>query len=139
MSSLAPNLAVLAEDALERLGERNSLWFQGEMIKNTTIYGRSRRLQRAFAEMGLGRGDNVCLCMINNPIVYSIFGAGFRSGATVVPVIPQLTPVELRYIFDHTECKSIITDVLFPAATLVAVLAWGYVALNHFAHIVSAV
>ena len=35
--------------------------------------------------------------------------------------------------------KSIIADVLFPAATLVAVLTWGYVALNHFAHIVSAV
>ncbi len=35
--------------------------------------------------------------------------------------------------------KSIIVDVVFPAATLVAVLAFGYVALNHFAHIVNAV
>ena len=34
--------------------------------------------------------------------------------------------------------KRILTDVVFPAATLVAVFAWGYVALNHFAHIVAA-
>ena len=106
----AKNLALLAEQALERLGTQNMLWFQGDVFTNQFLYEQSRRLQRGFDAQGLGAGDNICHCMSNHPLVYAVFGAIFRSGATAVPVIHQLTPAELRYIFSHTETRCIVTD-----------------------------
>lgn len=104
------NLAELGADAIERHGERMSMVYQGEEILNTTFFERSQRLQRAFSEMGLGKDTMMCLTMINHPLVYSVFGGCFRSATTVVPVMFQLTPPELRYIYGHTEAQAIITD-----------------------------
>lgn len=106
----ATNLPMLAEEAAERLGERATLLFSGERVTNLTILERGRRFHRAFMELGLKRGDVAALCMVNHPLVYSVFSGGFRTGATVAPVMFQLTPPELRYIFSHTEAKCIITD-----------------------------
>ncbi len=105
------NVAALAEHAANRLGERKSMDFDGQSVTNFQTRSRARRLQRAFSELGVGRGDNVCLCMLNHPYVYAIFGGIFRTGATAVPVIFQLAVPELRYIFGHTEAKGIVTDV----------------------------
>lgn len=104
------NLAELGADAIERHGERMSMVYQGEEILNTTFFDRAQRFQRAFLEMGLGKGKNLCLTMINHPLVYSVFGGAFRSGTTAVPVMFQLTPPELNYIYGHTETNAIITD-----------------------------
>ena len=110
--SSALNLAVLAEDAVARLGERTSMVFDGKKITNTIILERARRLQRAFAELGLEQGKVVSMCMVNHPYVYSVFGGGFRTGGTLVPVMFQLTAAELRYIFSHTESMGIVTDAM---------------------------
>lgn len=108
----SPNLAVLAEDAAARFGERTSLVFDGKKISNFVILERARRLQRAFSDLGLKRGKVVSMCMINHPYVYSVFGGGFRTGGTMVPVMFQLTAAELRYIFAHTESIGIVTDAM---------------------------
>lgn len=106
------SLAELAEQAIEIQGEKKSMVFQGEDFLNTTMMGWARRLQSAFEELGLGKGDAMCLCMVNNPKVNSVFQGGFRTGATVVPVMFQLTPDELRYIFSHTDARGIVTDAM---------------------------
>ncbi len=106
------SLPELAEQSIERLGEKKSMVFQGEDILNTTMMGWSRRLQTAFQELGFGKGDVMCLCMVNHPMVNSVFQGGFRTGGTVVPVMFQLTTEELRYIFSHTEAKCIVTDAM---------------------------
>ena len=104
--------AELPEMEVERRGEHVSLFMDGERVTNVTILERSRRLQRAFAGLGLGRGDVACLCMLNHPYVNSVFGGIFRTGATAVPVMAQLTPPELRYIFSHTEARAVVTDAM---------------------------
>ena len=103
-------LPELASSAMDRLGERVSMVYQNEKVLNTTIYDRAQRLHGAFTDLGLGKGDVMCLCMVNHPMVNSVFGGGFRTSATVVPVMFQLTVPELEYIFGHTEAKAIITD-----------------------------
>ena len=110
--SSAPNLAALAEDALARTGERISLILDGKKITNTIILERARRLQRAFTDLGMEKGKAVSMCMVNHPYVYSVFGGGFRTGGTLVPVMFQLTAAELRYIFAHTESIGVITDAM---------------------------
>jgi long-chain acyl-CoA synthetase len=104
------NLAELAVNAIDRLGERVSMVFRDEEVLNTQTFERSKRLQTAFMDHGIIKDSVVCLTMINNPMVHAVFGAGFRSAATVVPVMFQLTPTELRYIYSHTETQCIVTD-----------------------------
>lgn len=107
---MADNLAALAEEAAERLGERKSMDFDGETITNFETLSRSRRFHRAFSELGVARGDHICISMLNHPFVYGIFGGLFRTGGTAVPVMAQLTVREMNYIFGHTEAKGIVTD-----------------------------
>ena len=104
------NLATLAEQALDRHGERESLVFNGQRFKNTDLHVRARRLQRGLEELGIRRGEFVVLVMINNPAVYEVFGAIFRTGATVVPVMFMLTELELRFVLEDTQAKTIVTD-----------------------------
>ncbi len=107
----ARTVAALAEEAAERLGPRDSLLFKGEPVSNMLVLERARRLQRAFADLGLRKGKVAALCMINHPLVYSVFGGIFRTGGTAVPMMFQLTPSELNYILGHTEAAGVVTDV----------------------------
>ena len=81
------NLPELAESALERLGELVTLDFEGQTYTNLQMMDWSQRLQGALTRLGLGRGDFAVMCLINHPMVFSVFGGIFRTGATAVPCI----------------------------------------------------
>ncbi len=109
------NLAQLAEESIQRLGQRRSLVFENEDVTNVQIMDRARRFQNAFMELGISKGKHVALYMVNHHLVYSAFQGIFRAGATSVPVMYQLTTNELRYILSDTKAEGLITDttVLF--------------------------
>jgi len=106
----ARNLAQLAEQSMQGRGDRHAMLFDGEFVSHATILARAKRLQGALTEFGLRRDKVVAMCMTNHPLVYSVFGGIFRTGGIAVPVLTQLSPSELRYIFDHTEAIGIVTD-----------------------------
>ena len=66
------NLAELAEEALQRLGERKSLIFEGKELTNAEIQADARRCHRALAGLGLRTGHVVALCMVNDPLSFSM-------------------------------------------------------------------
>ncbi|REJ76995.1 MAG: acyl-CoA synthetase [Acidobacteria bacterium] len=109
-SSIPGDLASLAEHAHQRLGERRSLWFEGGWVTNTETLERARRLHRAFAELGLGKGRIGALCMINDPLIYPVFQGIFRTGGAAVPVMFQLSASELRFILEDTRAHLVVTD-----------------------------
>jgi long-chain acyl-CoA synthetase len=104
------NLAELAQSALERLGERVTLDFEGQPYTNLQMMAWSQRLQSALTRLGLKKGDFAVMCLINHPMVFSIFGGIFRTGAAAVPVMFMLAAAELRYVLTDTKAKCIFTD-----------------------------
>jgi len=104
------NLAKLAEEAVQRLGERMTLDFEGEQFTNVQMLDWARRLQRTFSRLGLRRGDIAAMYLFNHPLVYPVFGGIFRAGATALPVMFVLTPPELRYVLADSRAKGVITD-----------------------------
>ena len=104
------NVAELAEQSVERLGERMILNFEGERFTNVQFLHWSRRLQRAFSRLGLCRGNVAALCMANHPLVFSVFQGIFRTGGTAVPVMFLCAVPELRYIFSDTGAMGVVTD-----------------------------
>ena len=104
------NLAELARSALERLGEQVTLDFEGQPYTNLQMMDWSQRIQGALMRLGLKKGDVAAMCLINHPMVFSVFGGIFRTGATAVPVMFMLAAPELRYVLMDTKAKCVFTD-----------------------------
>ena len=114
------NLAELAQSALERLGEQVTLDFDGQLYTNLQMMDWSQRLQGSLMRLGLKKGDFAAMCLINHPMVFSIFGGIFRTGATAVPVMFMLAAPELRYVLMDTKAKCVFTDAFSLAKVRVA-------------------
>jgi len=105
------NLAELAEASAERIGERSIYEIDGARLTNWQLLDHSRRLQAAFAELGLKRGDRTVVLMMNHPLVFPVLQGIFRTGGAAIPVMPQAPAAELRYVLADTEAKAVVTDV----------------------------
>ncbi len=105
------NLAQLAEDSAERLGERANFEIDGQRFTNWQLLEHGRRLQAGFSELGLTPGERAVVMMMNHALLSPVMQGIFRSGGAAVPVMPQLAAPELRYVLADTEAQLIVADV----------------------------
>jgi long-chain acyl-CoA synthetase len=109
------NLAVLAEQAFERLGDYESLFFEGRWLTSGEIHERSVRVAGGLRAHGVAPGDRVVVMMMNTPEVFVSYRAIWRAGAVVTPVIFLQTVPELRHILtDSGATAAIISAELVP-------------------------
>jgi long-chain acyl-CoA synthetase len=109
------NLAVLAERSFERLGDYESLFFEGRWHTSGEIHDRSARAAAGLRRLGVEPGDRVVVLMMNTPEVFVSYHAIWRAGAVVTPVIFLQTPPELRHILEDSGAKAaILTPELLP-------------------------
>ncbi len=92
------NLARAADETFERLGDYESLWFEGSWHRSGELRERSLRLAGWLAEQGVAPGDRVLVLMANCPEVGIAYNAIWRAGAVVTPAIFLLPPAELEHI-----------------------------------------
>ena len=104
------NLVKLGEERIQKFGETVSLIFEDKEYKNTQINDMGKRLAAGLKSLGIGRGDHVIVSMPNKPEVFACFGAIWRIGAVIVPIMFLLGEEETRYILDHSDAKAIITS-----------------------------
>lgn len=105
------NLADLAEDSAQRLGERSIYEIDERQFTNWQLLDHARRIQAALVEFGLKRGDRVVVLMMNHELIYPLMQGVFRAGGTAIPVMPQAAAAELRYVLADTEARFVVTDV----------------------------
>jgi long-chain acyl-CoA synthetase len=103
------NLAALGEDSFERHGDYESLMFDGCWYRTAELFDRGRRLAGGLRRLGVEPGDRVAVMLPNCPEVGISYGALWRAGAAITPVIFLLPPPELRYVLDHSRARAIIT------------------------------
>ena len=107
------NLAVLAENAFERLGDYESLFFEGRWLTSAEIHARSASVASGLRAHGVAPGDRVVVMMMNTPEVFVSYRAIWRAGAVVTPVIFLQTVPELRHILtDSGATAAIISSEL---------------------------
>jgi long-chain acyl-CoA synthetase len=92
------------------MGERVSLVFQDKEYTNIQIRETSLKLAGGLKSLGIGRGDHVVVSLPNSPEVFACFGAIWRIGAVIVPVMFLLGEDETRYILEHSDAKAVITS-----------------------------
>ena len=63
------NLAVLGEQAFERHGDHESIFFEGRWFRTGELFDRARRASQGLVELGIEPGDRVMVMMANGPEV----------------------------------------------------------------------
>jgi long-chain acyl-CoA synthetase len=104
------NLARLAEETLDRLGDYESLSFEGTWHRSGELFERARRIAAGLTELGVKPGDRVVVLASNSPDVPVLYNAIWRAGAVVTPVIFLVTPAELARILESCEPRLVIAS-----------------------------
>jgi len=65
------------------------------------------RAARYLSSHGLRKGDRFNLVFSNSPEFLLLYFAGLTLGITVVPINPDLSPEEMRYIVEDSQSKAI--------------------------------
>jgi long-chain acyl-CoA synthetase len=102
------HLARLADEAHERLGDYDALWFEGEWLRSAGLHDRGTRLARGLSELGVEPGDRVVVLMANCPEVAISYNAVWRAGGVVTPAIFLLPPTELEHIVSDSGAKLVL-------------------------------
>lgn len=107
------NLARAAELALERLGDRASLFFEGRWYSSAAQAQRAASIGAALVELGVAPGDRVVVMMENSPDVSVVYQAIWRAGAVITPAIFLLSAHDLRRIVSDSGATAIIAAPAF--------------------------
>ena len=102
------NLAVLAEQRHERIGDYEALFFEGTWLTSTQIHERASRVAGGLRAHGVEPGDRVVVMTMNTPEVFVSYQAIWRAGAVVTPVIFLQTVPELRHILTDSGATAAI-------------------------------
>ena len=114
MPALTPStLSRRAEEALERLGDHPSLWFEGRWQSSFELAERARRAAAGFVALGVRPGDRVVLFAANCPEVGITYSALWRAGAVATPVLFLLTEDELRHVLSDSGAVAVVTTPEF--------------------------
>jgi long-chain acyl-CoA synthetase len=107
------NVARLAEENVERFGERDQIFFEGRWSRNTEGLEQARRFADVLASLGVGVGDRVAVLLPNCLEVFHAYGGITASGGIVVPVVFLLAPGEIEHILADCRPRVLVTAPLF--------------------------
>ncbi|MFN2465340.1 MAG: class I adenylate-forming enzyme family protein [Candidatus Dormibacteria bacterium] len=107
------NLARLSEAALERLGDREALFFEGQWFRTGAMHERAARMAGGLVALGLKPDDRAVVMMSNTPEVGLIYNALWRAGAAITPAIFLLSDQELENILKDSGARAVFTTPEF--------------------------
>src|SRR5262249_46141060 len=117
-----PTLARQAEAQLERNGDYDTLFFEGTWHSTGALADRAARVAGGLAGLGIRPGDRVVVLMANCPEVLVSYGALWRAGAVVTPLIFLVSADELRHALADSGAVAVLTTPEF-AGKVAAALA----------------
>jgi long-chain acyl-CoA synthetase len=103
------NLAALAEAAFHRLGDYESLVFEGRRYRSGELFDRASRVSSGLVKLGVSPGERVVVLMANCPEVGITYNAIWRAGAVVTPVVFLVSPHELQHILADSAAVAVVT------------------------------
>src|SRR5215470_7040849 len=118
------NLAALAEAAFHRLGDYESLVFEGRTYRSGELFERACRASSGLVKLGVSAGERVVVLMANCPEVAIAYSAIWRAGALV-------TPPELQQILADSGAVAVVTT-----PELLATVAAGAAGAPQLRHVI---
>jgi crotonobetaine/carnitine-CoA ligase len=107
ISGVIPHL--LRDRAISN-GDRPFLHFREEKTSFAQMEERSNRAANFLKEIGVRRGDKVCLMISNRPEFLELWFGLSKLGAIMIPMDPSLNEDAVAHIANHSDAKVIIVD-----------------------------
>lgn len=103
----------LLEGKAETHEEAPFLYFRDQIIDFATLDRNANKAGNLFRELGVKKGDHVCLFLPNCPeFIYLWFGLA-KIGGVMVPININLRGEGLKYIINHSDAKMIVLNEQF--------------------------
>jgi len=108
------SLPDLFDEVTNRYADKAALIFYGKKISFKELGDQVNRFACALSDLGVKKGDRIALFLLNSPqYVISYFGA-LKAGATVTPISPVYTSIEVKHQLIDSEAKFIVCqDILY--------------------------
>src|SRR6202161_1411213 len=106
-------LAPQAELALERQGDHDSLFYEGQWHSAGSLADRAARFATGLTALAVRPGDRLLVLMANCPEVLVTYSAAWRAGAAVTPLIFLVSEEELRNALVAPGAVGVITTAEF--------------------------
>jgi len=103
------------DDTAKRLPNKTSLIYYGTEIPFKEVKENADKFATVLAEMGVKKGDRVCLYLENSPQFVMAYYGALKAGAIVVPANPMFKEMELEYQLSDSGSETIVAlDHLYP-------------------------
>ena len=104
----------LFDQAADKYGGKTALIFYGKKISYKKLKELIDRFATGLADLGVGRGDTVALCVLNSPQYVIAYFATLKVGAKVTPVSPVYTSHEVKHQLEDSGAKTVVCqDILY--------------------------
>ena len=112
MGGTRERVSMNIRELIERNAERNPnkifLYFEEQEVSYEAFNHKINRAANVFLELGIKKGDRVCLFLPNCPeYLYGWFGLS-KIGAVLVPINTNYRTEETKYIINHSEATTIL-------------------------------
>lgn len=104
------NLGHLWRENIQQYGVYPALIFEGREYTNVQCDEQSSQLAHVLRDLGVTKGDCVAVCMPNSPEALIAVAGILKSGAAVVPMLPQLQAAEISHILQDCGAKVVLTS-----------------------------
>lgn len=104
----------LFDEITKKYGNKTALVFYGRKISFKELEEQVNRFAHALWDLGVKKGDRIALYLLNSPqYIISYFGA-LKAGATVTPISPVYTSIEVKYQLEDSEARYMVCqDILY--------------------------
>lgn len=104
------NIRNFIESKAEKNPDKPFLYFEDEVLTYEEFDQKINQAANAFLDMGVKKGQRVCLMLPNVPeFLYGWFGLA-KIGAVMVPINIAFKENETGYILNHSEAVGVIVD-----------------------------
>jgi long-chain acyl-CoA synthetase len=108
------SLPEVFDEVTDKYGDRTAVMFYGSNISFKKLREDVDRFATALHELGIKKGDRIALYVLNSPqYIVAYFGA-LKVGATLTPISPVYTSIEVKHQLEDSQATSIVCqDLLY--------------------------
>ena len=108
------SLSEVFDEITTKYSNKTAIVFYGNNISFKNLREDVDRFATALHELGIRKGDKLALYLLNSPqYVIAYFGA-LKIGATLTPISPVYTSIEVKHQLEDSEAQSIVCqDLLY--------------------------
>ncbi len=108
------SLPEVFDEVASKHADKTALIFYGNKISFKKLKEEIDRFATALYDLGVRKGDKIALYLLNSPQYVIAYYGGLKVGATLTPISPVYTSIEVKHQLEDSEAESIICqDFLF--------------------------